>query len=106
MCMYAKVVVVLYCLQIPRYFVVEDVIWDAATTVIMIMITVRISYSSFLLSTSILPRYTYILFVGGMNLTSILSLFLLLLVFTSHPWQNPSSDALLAPSLYVERETR
>lgn len=45
--MYAKVVVVLYCLQIPRYFVVEDVIWDAATTVIMIMITVRISYSSF-----------------------------------------------------------
>lgn len=47
-CMYAKVVVVLYCLQIPRYFVVEDVIWDAATTVIMIMITVRISYSSFL----------------------------------------------------------
>lgn len=39
--------------------VVEDVIWDAATAVIMIMITVRISYSSFLLSTSILPRYTY-----------------------------------------------
>lgn len=69
--MYAKVVVVLYCLQIPRYFVVEDVIWDAATTVIMIMITVRISYSSLLLSTSILPRYTYILFVGGMNLTSL-----------------------------------
>lgn len=59
MCMYAKVVVVLYCLEIPRYFVVGDVIWDAATTVIMIMITVRISYSSFLLSTSILPRYTY-----------------------------------------------
>lgn len=60
MCIYAKVVVVLYCLQIPRYFVVvEDVIWDAATTVITIMITVRISYSSFLLSTSILPRYTY-----------------------------------------------
>lgn len=57
--MYAKVVVVLYCLQIPRYFVVEDVIWDVATTVIMIMITVRRSYSSFLLSTSILPRYTY-----------------------------------------------
>lgn len=96
--MYAKVVVVLYCLQIPRYFVVEDVIWDVATAVIMIMITVRISYSLLLLSTSILPRYTYILFVGGMNLTS-LSLFLLLLVFTSHPWQNPSSDALLAPSL-------
>lgn len=59
MCMYAKVVVVLYCLQIPRYFVVEDRIWDVATAVIMIMITVRISYSSFLLSTSILPRYTY-----------------------------------------------
>lgn len=39
--------------------VVEDVIWDAAIAVIMIMITVRISYSSFLLSTSILPRYTY-----------------------------------------------
>lgn len=39
--------------------VVEDVIWDDATAVIMIMITVRISYSSFLLSTSILPRYTY-----------------------------------------------
>lgn len=57
-CIYAKVVVVLYCLQIPRYFVVEDGIWDAATTV-MVVITVRISYSSFLLSTSILPRYTY-----------------------------------------------
>lgn len=56
--MYAKVVVVLYCLQMPRYFVVEDVIWDAATTV-MVMITVRISYSAFSLSTSILPRYTY-----------------------------------------------
>lgn len=58
--MYAKVVVVLYCLQMPRYFVVEDRIWDVVTTVmVMIMITVRISYSSFLLSTSILPRYTY-----------------------------------------------
>lgn len=39
--------------------VVEDVIWDVAIAIIMIMITVRISYSSFLLSTSILPRYTY-----------------------------------------------
>lgn len=71
------------------------------------MITVRISYSSFL------PYFRRAFYPGTHTFRRgdeldfhSLSLFLLLLVFTSHPWQNPSSEALLAPSLYVERETR
>lgn len=69
MCMYAKVVVVLYCLQIPRYFVVEDRIWDAATTVIGYDYGTDILF--FFLTFDEHSTQVHILFVGGMNLNSL-----------------------------------
>lgn len=56
----------------PRYFVVEDVIWDAATTSYC---HYDYDYGTdilfFILTFDEYPTQVYILFVGGMNLTSL-----------------------------------